>query len=287
MYATYATSFKSVGLNLNGLPTDANNQPILSAATVKPEDVHHVEIGVKAEPLRAVTLNVTGYDTNIKDFQTQVVSGAVGVLRGYLANTDKVRVRGLELDASAAVNRHLSTYAATAITDGRYVSFPNAPPPLEETGGPQFKDISGSLLPGISKTAVSVGAEYATNRTLLKRPGEFFGAFDMSYRSRFSSSPTESRYMFVDGYTPERTCRIPGGARMDAVDLVAQPARHPLLRSAHRPAGQHRPNRRPARRPADVRGHAALRDQGTLMKSRAHLARFRGEDFRNWIIHAA
>jgi iron complex outermembrane receptor protein len=201
VYATYATSFKSVGLNLNGLPTDANNQPILSAATVKPEDVHHVEIGVKAEPLRAVTLNVTGYDTNIKNFQTQVVSGAVGVLRGYLANADKVRVRGLELDASAAVNRHLSTYAATAITDGRYVSFPNAPPPLEETGGPQFKDISGSLLPGISKTAVSVGAEYATNRTLLKRPGEFFGAFDMSYRSRFSSSPTESRYMFVDGYT--------------------------------------------------------------------------------------
>lgn len=52
-----------------------------------------------------------------------------------------------------------------------------------------------------------------------------------------------------------------------------------LLRSAHRPAGQHRPNRRPARRPADVRGHAALRDQGTLMKNRAHLARFRGDDF--------
>jgi iron complex outermembrane receptor protein len=92
-------------------------------------------------------------------------------------------------------------YAATAITDGRYLSFPNAPPPLEETGGPQFKDISGSLLPGISKTAISIGAEYATRGTVLKRSGEFFGAFDTSYRSRFSSSPTESRYMFVDGYT--------------------------------------------------------------------------------------
>jgi iron complex outermembrane receptor protein len=201
VYATYATSFKSVGLNLNGLPTDANNQPILSTATVKPEDVHHVEVGVKTEPLPAVTLNVTAYDTNIKNYQAQVVSGAVGVLRGYLANADKVRVRGLELDVSAAIRRHLSVYAATAITDGRYLSFPNAPPPLEETGGPQFKDISGSLLPGISKTAISIGAEYATRGTVLKRSGEFFGAFDTSYRSRFSSSPTESRYMFVDGYT--------------------------------------------------------------------------------------
>src|SRR4029077_14780403 len=38
-YATYATGFKSVGLNLNGLPTDASNQPVLASATVKPEDV--------------------------------------------------------------------------------------------------------------------------------------------------------------------------------------------------------------------------------------------------------
>ena len=28
-YATYATGFKSVGLNLNGVPTDAANQPVL------------------------------------------------------------------------------------------------------------------------------------------------------------------------------------------------------------------------------------------------------------------
>ena len=34
-YATYATGFKSVGLNLNGLPTDALDRPVLSAATVK------------------------------------------------------------------------------------------------------------------------------------------------------------------------------------------------------------------------------------------------------------
>jgi len=112
-----------------------------------------------------------------------------------------VRVRGLEIDGSAAVHRRLSTYVNVAITDGRYISFPNAPPPLEETGGPQFKDISGSLLPGISKTAVSVVAVSLKKKSVFKRAGEFFGAFDTSYRSQFSSSPAESRYMFVDGYT--------------------------------------------------------------------------------------
>jgi hypothetical protein len=48
-YATYATSFKSVGLNLNGVPTDAADQPVLSAATVEPEDVRHIEVGIKRD----------------------------------------------------------------------------------------------------------------------------------------------------------------------------------------------------------------------------------------------
>ena len=54
-YATYATGFKSVGLNLNGLPTDALNRPVLSAATVKPEDVHNFEVGVKTDAASAAS----------------------------------------------------------------------------------------------------------------------------------------------------------------------------------------------------------------------------------------
>jgi iron complex outermembrane recepter protein len=106
-YATYATGFKSVGLNLNGVPTDAQDRPVLSAATVKPEDVRHFEAGIKTEPFRGVTANVTVFDTEIKDFQAQVVNAGVGVLRGYLANADKVRVRGAEFDGNARVNRNL------------------------------------------------------------------------------------------------------------------------------------------------------------------------------------
>jgi iron complex outermembrane receptor protein len=200
-YATYATSFKSVGLNLNGVPTDALDQPVLSAATVRPEDVRHIEAGVKTEFRPGLTANVTVYDTEIDDFQTQVVNAGVGVLRGYLANAEKVRVRGVEFDGSARINANLSFYGAAAYTDGKYVSFPDAPPPLEDTGGPQVKDISGSVLPGISKGAVSFGGEYTAPTQLLGRAGQFFAALDASHRSSFSSSPSASQYLIVDGYS--------------------------------------------------------------------------------------
>jgi iron complex outermembrane recepter protein len=200
-YATYATSFKSVGLNLNGVPTDAFDQPVLSAATVRPEDEHHVEVGLKTEPFSGVTANITVFNTDIKDFQAQVVNADVGVLRGYLANAEKVRVRGVEFDGNAKVTSRLSFYNAIAYTDGNYVSFPDAPPPLEDTGGPQVKDVSGSALPGISKWAVSYGGEYIHPATVLGRAGEFFGAFDASYRSSFSSSASASRYLVIEGYS--------------------------------------------------------------------------------------
>ena len=200
-YATYATSFKSVGLNLGGVPTDALGRPVLSAATVRPEDVRHIEAGIKTEPFDGVTANVTVYDTEIKDFQTQVQNAAVGVLRGYLANAEKVRVRGVEFDGNIRVNDHLSFYGAAAYTDGKYISFPDAPAPLEETGGPGFKDISGSVLPGISEWAGSIGGEYANRGRALGRAGEYFGAIDASYRSSFSSSPSASKYLVVEGYS--------------------------------------------------------------------------------------
>jgi iron complex outermembrane receptor protein len=49
IYATYAKSFKSGGINLNGVPADASGNPLLAAATVKPESVHHLEAGIKTQ----------------------------------------------------------------------------------------------------------------------------------------------------------------------------------------------------------------------------------------------
>ncbi len=199
-YATYATGFKSVGLNLGGVPTDAAGVPVASAALVRPEDVRNVEIGIKTQPFAGVTANFAAFNTGTKDFQTQVVNAQVGVLRGYLANAEKVRVRGVEFDGTAKFGEDWSFYAAAAYTDGRYISFRDAPPPVEDTGGPQAKDISGSILPGISKWAGSFGGEWTRPATVMGRYGHFFVGVDASFRSNFSSSPSYSKYLVANGY---------------------------------------------------------------------------------------
>lgn len=199
-YGTYSTGFKSIGLNLGGVPTDAAGNPIVSAATVRPERVRHWELGLKSQPFANTTLNLAAFNTGIHDFQTQVVNAQVGVLRGYLANAERVRVRGIEMDVNTKLNPELTVYASVAFTDGRYVRFPDAPPPLEETGGPQVKDVSGTVLPGISKWAYSTGAEYARRKTVMNLNGEWFARVDASYRSSFSSNPSASRYLIAGSY---------------------------------------------------------------------------------------
>ncbi|GAA4779600.1 TonB-dependent receptor [Olivibacter ginsenosidimutans] len=199
-YATFSTNYKPVGLNLGGLPT-SNGEPMLELAKIKPEYVQHYEIGIKTRPSAGSIVNVTIYNTDIKDFQTQVQTAEVGVNRGYLANADKVRVRGAEFDGSIQVNPLLSFYGSLAYTDGKYVSFKNAPVPLEETGGKSaYKDISGGELPGISKWAGSLGGETGVSGKLISLSGKYFIAVDGFYRSSFSSSPSPSTYLNVDGY---------------------------------------------------------------------------------------
>ncbi|RFS26970.1 TonB-dependent receptor [Chitinophaga silvatica] len=199
-YATFSTNYKPVGLNLGGLPT-SGGKPMLELAQIKPEYVQHFEVGIKTTPSASSTLNLAVYNTDIKDFQTQVQTAELGVNRGYLANAEKVQVRGAELDGSIRFNDHFSLFGAASYTDGKYKSFINAPVPLEETGAPSaFKDISGSRLPGISKWAGSLGGEASIGGKFLGQGGRFFLALDGYYRTEFSSSPSPSLYLNIDGY---------------------------------------------------------------------------------------
>jgi iron complex outermembrane receptor protein len=128
------------------------------------------------------------------------------VNRGYLANAEEVNVNGLEVDANLRANNHFSFYGALSYTDAKYVKFLNAPLPLEETGltenGAQkaFKDISGGRLPGISKWAGSFGGEFNTQAAFFGSITKFFVALEGFSRSSFSSSPSPSAYLNIDGY---------------------------------------------------------------------------------------
>ncbi|QIL42431.1 TonB-dependent receptor [Pedobacter sp. HDW13] len=210
IYGTFSTAYKPVGVNVGGLPTTSTGAADLSVAVVKPEYVQHYELGLKTRPVRGALLNVTAFDTDIKDYQTNVQSPQLGVNRGYLANAEKVNVKGLEIDGTYQLERFLTLNAAVAYLDGKYVTFTNAPLPLEETGHTEiingtatqvaFKDASGGRLPGISKWNISGGSEFSLPGTLATKVGRFFVAADASYRSDYSSNPTPSSVLVVKGY---------------------------------------------------------------------------------------
>lgn len=201
-YATYSNAYKPVGVNIAGLPATSSGDADLSLATVKPEYTTNYEFGIKTSPTKNSVLNFAAFDTEVKDYQANVQSPQLGVNRGYLANAEHVQVWGLEVDGNTKVGKYLSFNAAVSYTEGTYKKFTNAPLPLEETGAAvSFKDVSGGALPGISKWASSIGAEVALPGKFFTNEGKYFFAVDNFNRSKFSSSPSPSQYLNIDGYS--------------------------------------------------------------------------------------
>ncbi|MEN9683112.1 MAG: hypothetical protein RLZZ427_863, partial [Pseudomonadota bacterium] len=221
-YATYAKSFKTLGINQNGLPLTTANVPDLSASTVKPESVNHFEAGLKTQFWnRRATFNLSAFYTAINDFQATVNGGQFGTVRGYLANAEKVRSAGIEADFKLRASERFTAYANAAYTDAKYVKFTNAPCPPELSGGtlqsanatpdysqpgvpgalsPRQCDISGQGLPGVSKYAFSYGAEYNLPASLLGKDGQAYVGVDGNYRSDWNSNASPSIYTTVAGY---------------------------------------------------------------------------------------
>ncbi len=240
-YGTYAKSFKTVGINQNGLPTDAAGNPIVAAGVIKPESVNHFEVGLKTQLWdRRATLNIAAFRTDIRNFQATVFNGQLGVLRGFLANAGKVRSQGLEVDFSVRPSDRFGAYLNGAYTDAKYVRFVDAPCPPELAGGtaatagqtpsapgtpggisPVNCNISGQRLPGVSKIALSYGFETNAPVTLFGREGQIYIGVDGNYRSKFSSNPSRSIYTDIKGYAVTNY-RV--GVRTDAV-CKARPVR--------------------------------------------------------------
>ncbi len=232
VYGTYAHTFKSGGLNLNGVPV-VNGVVQTQLAQIDPEKVDHFELGAKTQFWdRRVTLNVTGYWTKISDYQAIVNNQSTSTLRGYLANAGKVRVRGVEADFSVRPSDRFTLYVNGAFSDAKYLDFENAPCPPERSGGPAAPigspggaagvpgaqspvlcDISGQWLPGISKFAFSYGGEYNLPAQVFGNDGEAYVGIDANSRTKFSSNASRSIYTDIDGYT---LANVRAGFRTDS-----------------------------------------------------------------------
>ena len=201
-YATLARGYKSGGINMAGIPTTAAGLPALAAAVVAPEKLTTYELGLKTQLFeRLVTANVAAYYTTVSDFQANVVDSGPGALRGYLANVEKVKVKGAEFDLVTRSIGGFIGYANLAWTDGEYTSFRNGPCPLERIGTATAAcDLSGRELPGVSRWAGSAGVEYRRPASFGAVDGDVYVGLDGTYRSSYYADAATSDYARIKGY---------------------------------------------------------------------------------------
>jgi len=198
-YVSYAHGFKSGGLNMSGLPLNAQNQPTLSTAVIRDERNDTFELGLKSTWFGGrATANFAAFQTIVHDYQANIVSSQeTASIRSYPANIPAVRVRGGEGDLDAVVIGGLSVRATIAFADGINTDYPAGPCPLElQSSATVACDLTGVRLAGLSKWTGSLGIGYAA----AVGPGEAMLHADWSARSGYNSDTTASRYTRIGGY---------------------------------------------------------------------------------------
>ena len=177
-YVSYAHGYKSGGLNMSGLPLDAQNQPALATAVIEDEKNTTYEVGLKSTLLDGrATLNLAAYRTVVEDYQANVVSNLeTAAIRSYPANIPEVRVRGVEADFAALLFTGFTVRASVAYADGENTDYPAGPCPLEvQTAATVACNLTGVPLAGLSEWVGTLGFDYerTAGRRRVSRPRGF------------------------------------------------------------------------------------------------------------------
>ena len=210
VYATWSQGFRRGGVN--ALPPD---QPVParqgtvgttcpaggpnaglyclgpSLLTYQPDKADNYEVGIKG-----VVENRVSYSAAIYDIQWHNVQEGTSLTPLSLpsaANVGDAYSRGLELETTVSLTRHLAvrlgyTYDETKLTSFDFVFSQNVTVPLPPPGGP---------LPGTPKSSAALSFEYAHQPFA---GGELLYAVDSHYQSKLLSSISETAPI-VPGYT--------------------------------------------------------------------------------------
>ena len=196
-YATYSRGNKFGGLNLSNIVTTGT---YAANPVIGPETIDSYEAGLKTSWLGGrLIANVDGFWTDDSNYQTTIIDPTRNN-QSYFANVGKVRTRGFEADLRGTVGSWLSLYASGTYDDARYVSYANAPCPIEVTGQ-TLCNMSGQQLPGTSKWAGAAGGE--AKGPLGRNFGheaEVYGGADYSYRTAQYTTVADSLYSRIPGY---------------------------------------------------------------------------------------
>lgn len=161
VYASYGTGYKGQGINaaLNLTEAEAARQPL------KPEESDLLEIGIKSQLFnRALTLNVTGFDQTLKQYQAQALDPILG--GSTLTNAGSAKFKGIELELSARPMEGLSLSGGITYLDAYFSNFTGATCFGGQTvaqgcvGG--IQDVTGGAFPNAPKWRGTLSIGYET-----------------------------------------------------------------------------------------------------------------------------
>jgi len=165
LYLTYATGHKGQAYDISS----GFNQARADAGPVNPEKSDSLELGFRSQLLdRKVTLNVTVFNSNFRDFQTQAVENlADGTQNFRLTNVGKVRIRGLEMETSIRPVAGLTINGSLTYLDAKFKEFAGAACYVNQTaaqgcvGTPPRQDLSGKAMLISPKWKLAGNIDYA------------------------------------------------------------------------------------------------------------------------------
>ncbi len=109
LYASLASGYKSGGFNVRG----SFNVPNLGFTSFKPETALTYEAGLRSEWFdRKLRFNATLFHTDYKDIQLRQLAMVAGTLTTQIENAAKARIRGVEVELTAAPVKSFTLSAA-------------------------------------------------------------------------------------------------------------------------------------------------------------------------------
>ena len=193
VYALISRGQKAGGVNA-ALPARGLGA---SSLVVRPETAMNYEAGLKSEFFeRRLAVNLSLFRTDVEDYQASYLTSANGATLQYLTNVGDVRTQGAEAEATLRPFAGLTLNGFVGYTDAKYLSYTNAPCPIE-VAGRSFCDLTGQQIAGAPKWTAGVNGAYEhqlSGALIAYASGEY------SWRSEYFTSLDNSRYSVTGGY---------------------------------------------------------------------------------------
>jgi outer membrane receptor protein involved in Fe transport len=192
LYATWSQGFRRGGVNALPLSEIGGTYITPQALTkLAPDTADNYEVGAKGTVHHRFSYSAAIYYIQWHNVQEGTFLTPLAVPTA--TNIGEALSRGLELELTASVSRHVTaklgyTYDQTKLTSFNPLFVANATNPVPPPGGP---------LPGTPKNSITLSLEYAHNEFA---GGEFAYAVDAHYRSTILSAISETA-LNAPGYT--------------------------------------------------------------------------------------